>query len=653
MRNTHMIVGGTLMSQSIVVSRGWRTWVVAVRLSGTLALAGTMQLAQAQQTSTEIAFRSKTWNALHTELGRGLPPVGWAFVMTRNGQEIFVDQGGFSRAPWESTDASLPLTVDTQVFVASVSKAITNAALMTVAQDRNTSVDVFLDMKLRDVFPEKTFGHFVGNISLRNLIRMRSGLGPVLAAGQPALPSSCIGGNPSFDLWNCLVNGSAGQPGILARDLPCDPQWPTREGPPDYYLNENYLVLRAVIEKLTGQDYCTYVKHRVLNQPGEATITCNSGGGAIPPVLYYGEDLSRGSDFSGDFRASAGPVGWYASTRELVRFLNSLRSNSILRDDIRQRMFTEEMFMLDVQGKGGTFWEKSGGWSAGGTARACIVRFSNGVDAALVMNSASRLPCAVIARVYEATLPVLTTSAKDFIESTTVTISSPLIGSNLLPLGEIRFTTDGTEPSATSQLWTGAPITLNQTGTIKASVFDHQTLISGPAQITVSGPRMSAPEALFLQPGVRWQIFDRPESACWNGLPDLSLLTAAHHGINSTPGTAFSLSALPVAPNQPFFAVEFDGYLYAPADDVYTFGLPIEKRSRLVIDDRIVLDPGANIGNIALKKGLHSICVQYSHEAGPGELKLEWSRTGDPGMREVPSSAVSTLAAAEPARPNR
>jgi len=133
----------------------------------------------------------------------------------------------------------------------------------------------------------------------------------------------------------------------------------------------------------------------------------------------------------------------------------------------------------------------------------------------------------------------------------------------------------------------------------------------------------------------------------------LSLLTAAHHGINSTPGTAFSLSALPVAPNQPFFAVEFDGYLYAPADDVYTFGLPIEKRSRLVIDDRIVLDPGANIGNIALKKGLHSICVQYSHEAGPGELKLEWSRTGDPGMREVPSSAVSTLAAAEPARPNR
>ena len=88
-----MIVGGTLMSQSIVVSRGWRTWVVAVRLSGTLALAGTMQLAQAQQTSTEIAFRSKTWNALHTELGRGLPPVGWAFVMTRNGQEIFVDQG--------------------------------------------------------------------------------------------------------------------------------------------------------------------------------------------------------------------------------------------------------------------------------------------------------------------------------------------------------------------------------------------------------------------------------------------------------------------------------------------------------------------------------------------------------------------------------
>jgi len=622
--------------------KGWRVWVNAICVSGTLALAGTMQLVQAQQTSSEIAFRSTTWNALHTELGRGSPPVGWAFVMTRNGKEIFVDQGGFSQAPWESSDASLPFTVDTQVFIASVSKAITSAALMTVAQDRKTSLDVLLDMKLREVFPEKTFGHFVGNISIRNLIRMRSGLGPVLAPGQPALPASCIGGNRSFDLWNCLVTGSPGQPGILARDLPCDPQWPTREGPPDYYLNENYLVLRAVVEKLTGQNYCTYVKDKVLNQPGEEIVTCNSN--AIPPVLYYGKDLGPGTDFSGDFRASAGPVGWYASARELVRFLNSLRTNSILRDDIRQGMFTQEMFMLDKQGKGGTFWERTGGWTAGGTARACIARFSDGVDAALVMNSATRLPCAVIQLVYEATLPVLTASAKDFIYSATVTISSLLIGSNMLPPGEIRFTTDGTEPSATSQLWVGAPITLTQTATIKASIFDHQKLISGPAEISVNGPLMPAPEGLLLQPGVHWQIFDRRESACWNGLPDFSRLTATHRGIKVTAAAAFSLSPLPVAPNQSFFAAEFHGYLLVPADDIYTFRLSPEKSSRLVIGDRILIDPDrSNTGNIALKKGLHSINVLYFHQAGPSELKLEWSRTGNPGMQEVPSSAVFTI----------
>src|SRR5215469_4319617 len=118
-----------------------RMWVVAVRLSGMLVLAGTMQLVQAQQTPSERAFRSTTRNALHRELGRSAPPVGWAFVMTRNGREIFVDNGGFSRATWEAKDASLPFTVDTQVFVASVSKAITGAALMAVAQHRNTSLD--------------------------------------------------------------------------------------------------------------------------------------------------------------------------------------------------------------------------------------------------------------------------------------------------------------------------------------------------------------------------------------------------------------------------------------------------------------------------------------------------------------------------------
>jgi len=127
-------------------------------------------------------------------------------------------------------------------------------------------------------------------------------------------------------------------------------------------------------------------------------------------------------------------------------------------------------------------------------------------------------------------------------------------------------------------------------------------------------------------------------------LPDLSRLTATHYGIKATAGTAFSLNELPVARNQSFFAAEFDGYLYAPADDVYTFGLSPEKSSRLVIGDRIVIDPDrANSGNIALKKGLHSINVQYFHQTGPSELKLEWSRTGNPGMREVPSSAVSTI----------
>lgn len=213
----------------------------------------------------------------------------------------------------------------------------------------------------------------------------------------------------------------------------------------------------------------------------------------------------------------------------------------------------------------------------------------------------------------------------------------------MLPAGEIRFTTDGTEPSATSQLWAGVPLTLTQTGTIKASIFDHQTLISGPAEITVGGPLMPAPEGLLLQPGVHWRTFDRPVSACWNELPDLWRLTTAHHGINATAGPAFSLRALPVQPNQSF-AAEFDGYLYAPADDVYTFGLLTEKGSRLVIGDRLVVDPDwANIGNIALKKGLHSINVQYFHQEGPSELKLEWSRTGDPGMQEVPSTAVSTI----------
>ena len=58
----------------------------------------------------------------------------------------------------------------------------------------------------------------------------------------------------------------------------------------------------------------------------------------------------------------------------------------------------------------------------------------------------------------------------------------------------------------------------------------------------------------------------------------------------------------------------------------------------------MVVDPDrSDIGSVALKEGLHSIDLQYFHDQnGPGELTLEWSRTGNPKMQEVPSTAGPT-----------
>jgi len=66
-----------------------------------------------------------------------------------------------------------------------------------------------------------------------------------------------------------------------------------------------------------------------------------------------------------------------------------------------------------------------------------------------------------------------------------------------------------------------------------------------------------------------------------------------------------------------WFAIDYRGKIYIPESKVYKFALLSDDGSRLLIDRKVVIDndgvhpPEEKVGSIFLKKGLHTIEVQY------------------------------------------
>ena len=80
------------------------------------------------------------------------------------------------------------------------------------------------------------------------------------------------------------------------------------------------------------------------------------------------------------------------------------------------------------------------------------------------------------------------------------------------------------------------------------------------------------------------------------------------------------------------YALRFEGYIYVPDDDYYTFSLKSDDGSVLKIDNRTIVDNSGvhtvktREGSIGLCKGYHKIIVEYFENGdGNGILELTWT----------------------------
>lgn len=176
-------------------------------------------------------------------------------------------------------------------------------------------------------------------------------------------------------------------------------------------------------------------------------------------------------------------------------------------------------------------------------------------------------------------------------------------------------------------------------------VFDQKTAIVVPVQ--AANP-LKATAATNTHPGIRYRFYEGRATDKWQQIPNLERATSTLRGVLNEIEDSVS-----VGRNDPY-SFRYEGFLRVPKDGIYLFSLRTCDGSRLVIDEKTVIDNdglhsiSSRFGSIALKTGLHRLRLDYFKSKGgdggwlENKLMLSWQGPGF-AMRPLKPKDLSYL----------
>ncbi len=189
-----------------------------------------------------------------------------------------------------------------------------------------------------------------------------------------------------------------------------------------------------------------------------------------------------------------------------------------------------------------------------------------------------------------------------------------------LPTAIIRYTTDGSIPTAESPLYT-EPITISQSTNFAFRTFRQNGTADAVVKTQFAKQTLAEPvnrDKSSLTAGLLCKIYEKKYENCENftdGAKLIDSLTVDKVAIPQGAGGWLGLS--------------FEGYIEIPQDGVYTFALFSDDGSRLYVDGYFVCDndgahsPRELTGQYAMKAGLHAIGIHYFDGNNGGQLGLK------------------------------
>ncbi|MFN8254525.1 MAG: alpha-L-fucosidase [Bacteroidales bacterium] len=183
---------------------------------------------------------------------------------------------------------------------------------------------------------------------------------------------------------------------------------------------------------------------------------------------------------------------------------------------------------------------------------------------------------------------------------------------------EIHYTLNGQEPTVSSELATDSGIVIKKTTTVKARCFYNGKPVSDTESKTFE--KIAGLPAINIdnpEPGLKFRLY----KGKFSKLPDFVKLQPDKEGISNN----FDLLQFE---NEKEFACVFEGYVIVPKDGMYNIYLNSDDGSRLVIDDKFVIDNDFDHAMvekksaIGLAAGFHKIKVMYYQSGGGLGLRV-------------------------------
>lgn len=119
------------------------------------------------------------------------------------------------------------------------------------------------------------------------------------------------------------------------------------------------------------------------------------------------------------------------------------------------------------------------------------------------------------------------------------------------------------------------------------------------------------------QAGLKYASFEGD----WETIPDFKSLKPKKEGI------AIDFAVADVAPREDHWALVYNGFIKIEEDNLYIFRVNADDAARFYIGGELVADEntkikGENVGAVALKKGFHTIRIEYLEKEGNQRLRF-------------------------------
>lgn len=236
---------------------------------------------------------------LQDAIGKGI--FSGVVIIAKEGKQIFKKQYGYS--DWNT---KRPIEENTLYNIGSLNKQFTEEIIHQLVKEKKIGYDTTLN-KYLDLFPNETGK----KITIRQLLEMRSGLGDYMRS-----PNFKKVQETDFTLNDLLAI-------IKSQPLLFEP------GTNRAYSNSGYVVLGAVIEKVTGKTYEENLRERIVTPLDLKNIYYTRAQKLQKPNRAFGTTINfEGEKQSVDDTVNSAPDGSiYTDTKDLLNFVEAKRKN--------------------------------------------------------------------------------------------------------------------------------------------------------------------------------------------------------------------------------------------------------------------------------------------------------------------------------------